>query len=82
MKDKFKRSAAVVADRFKAVDRYSRIITFSFEGKESFGTLLGGFVSVITYVVLFIYAYVVLRIMFERKGTVFKNVITKLYYKK
>ena len=78
MKDKLRRSAAVVADKFKAVDRYSRIITFSFGGKESFGTLLGGFVSVITYVVLFIYAYTILKIMFEKKGTMFKLLITKL----
>ena len=67
----------MIARKIKSFDRYSRIITFSFKGKESFGTLFGGFISLATYIVLTIYAYAILRIMFERNGTT-KNITTTI----
>ena len=69
MKERFKHGARLAADKIKSVDRYSRTITFSFRGKESFGTLLGGLMSIATYVVLMLYAYSILRIMFEKNDT-------------
>ena len=67
MKERFKNGASFAANKVKSIDRYSRTITFSFRGKESFGTLFGGLVSIATYVVLMLYAYSILRIMFEKK---------------
>ena len=69
MKIGLKLGLKIVSDKIKSVDRYSRTITFTFNNKSSFGTIFGGLVSIVTYVVLVIYAYVVFRTMFERNGT-------------
>ena len=69
MKERFKHGARLAADKVKSVDRYSKTITFSFRGKERFGTLFGGLVSIATYLVLLLYAYSMLRIMFEKNDT-------------
>ena len=69
MKEIFKKSFDFVTDKVRGVDRYSRTISFTYKDKESFGTLFGGFVSVITYIILLIYSYLMLRITFEKSGT-------------
>ena len=69
MKDGLKLGSKILADKMKSVDRYSRVITFTYKNKDSFGTVFGGLVSIATYFVLALYAYAVLRIMFERNGT-------------
>ena len=69
MKVRFKHGVRFAADKVKSVDRYSKTITFSFRGKERFGTLFGGLVSIATYLVLLLYAYSMLRIMFEKNDT-------------
>ena len=69
MKIGLKLGLKIISDKIKSVDRYSRTITLTFNNKISFGTVFGGLVPIITYVVLAIYAYVVFRTMFERNGT-------------
>ena len=70
MKDGLKLGSKILADKVKSVDRYSRVITFTYKSKDCFGTVFGGLVSIATYFVLALYAYAVLRIMFERNGTI------------
>ena len=57
------------ADKIKAIDRYSRTISFTFNCRNEFGTTLGGLASIVTYIILALYAYTLLKIMFERSGT-------------
>ena len=56
-------------DKIVSVDRYSKPINLSYKNKDSFGTLFGGIMSIATYVALTLYAYLILRIMYERTGT-------------
>ena len=69
MKEKIKFVMNLTSDKIRSIDRYSKNITFSFRGKESFSTLFGGQVSIFTYILLMIYAYSILKIMFERNST-------------
>ena len=69
MKARFIRGSKILLDKVKDSDRYSRVITFTYNDKNSFGTVFGGLVSFVTYLILALYAYVILRIMFEKNGT-------------
>ena len=57
------------ADKIKTIDRYYRTISFTFNCRNEFGTVIGGLVSIATYIILALYAYTLLKIMFERSGT-------------
>ena len=46
MKEGLKIGTEMVTDKIKAIDRYSRAITFTYKNKDSFGTTFGRFVSV------------------------------------
>ena len=45
----------------KYFDRYPNIISFTFKGESEFKTFIGGFISIGTFVVLGLYAYIVLK---------------------
>ena len=78
MKGVYNRAFDIVADKVKSVDRYSKVISFTFRDKESFGTLLGGFVSIATYIVIALYAYLMMRIVFEKNAT--KQIIVLMHF--
>ena len=69
MRNGINRGAKIVSEKIRGIDRYSRIITFTYKNKDTFGTVFGGLVSIATYLVLAIYASAILKIMLERKGT-------------
>ena len=46
MKEGLKISMEIVTGKIKAIDRYSRVITFTYKNKDSFGAIFDGFVSV------------------------------------
>ena len=52
MKEGLKIGTEIVTDKIKAIDRYSRAITFTYKNKDSFGTTFGGFVSVAHWIYL------------------------------
>ena len=55
-----------MTDGIRYFDRYPRLITFSYNRKEEFKTLIGGMISIATFTVLILYAYVVFRTMIEK----------------
>ena len=55
-----------LADGFRYFDRYPRLITFTYNKKEEFKTLIGGTISIATFIVLILYAYVVGRTLIEK----------------
>ena len=55
-----------LADGFRYFDRYPRLITFTYNKKEEFKTLVGGTISIATFTVLILYAYVVVRTMIQK----------------
>ena len=69
MKNGHKHAINFASNKIKEIDRYSRIISFTYNDREEFGTVFGGLVSLVTYIVLAIYAYTLLKIMFEKNGT-------------
>ena len=56
-------------DFTKYFDRYPRIISFSYKGKEEFRTFIGGIISIGTFVVLILYAYIMFSILIFKKDT-------------
>ena len=58
-----------VSSAISGFDRYPKILSFTYKKKEEFKTIVGGIISIATYVVLLLYAYVMLRIMFEKRNT-------------
>ena len=46
MKEGLKIGTEMVTDKIKAIDRYSRAITFTYKNKDSFGTTFGRFVII------------------------------------
>ena len=55
-----------LSDGLRYFDRYPRLITFTYNKKEEFKTLIGGFISFATFIVLILYVYVVVRTMIEK----------------
>ena len=50
MKEGLKISMEIVTGKIKAIDRYSRVITFTYKNKDSFGAIFDGFVSVARWI--------------------------------
>ena len=61
--------ADLIADGTRYFDRYPKLITFTYNRRDEFRTIIGGVVSIATYVVLILYSYLMVRIMFERSDT-------------
>ena len=67
--DSLAKAADYLIDWTRHLDRYPKMITFTYNKKEEFKTIIGGVVSIATYIVLILYAYLIIRIMFEKNDT-------------
>ncbi|CAI2381127.1 unnamed protein product [Moneuplotes crassus] len=69
-----------ITDKVKSYDMYPRSINFTMGGEEEFKTLIGGGFSLIIKVVILFYAYLMLRLMYERKNNQksVNNVVTDI----
>mmetsp|Transcript_43536 Transcript_43536/g.51245 ORF Transcript_43536/g.51245 Transcript_43536/m.51245 type:complete len:204 (-) Transcript_43536:508-1119(-) len=56
-------------DKVKGFDRYAKPITFTYKGEGEFTTLIGGVITIGSLVVLSLYAYIMVKILIEKKDT-------------
>ena len=64
--DSLAKAADCLINWTRHLDRYPKLITFTYNKKEEFKTIIGGVVSIATYIVLILYAFLMTRIMFEK----------------
>ena len=58
-----------ITNNVRAGDLYAKNITLTYAGKSSYKTIIGGMVSLMIYLSLFVYAWILLSVMFRRKDT-------------
>ncbi|CAI2386664.1 unnamed protein product [Moneuplotes crassus] len=63
------RVSSYCTSTLKSFDMYPHTVSFTFKGQEEFKTMIGGFISFVIKVVILYYAYVMVRLMLERKNT-------------
>ena len=55
-----------IPNGIRFLDRYPKHITFTYKNKKEFKSLIGGLISIGTFVVLLLYTYATLRILIEK----------------
>ena len=58
-----------IAEKIKSQDEYAKSVSFSFNGNDSFDTLLGGFVSVVLKLFALAIAILLTISIFQRDST-------------
>ena len=53
----------------KSFDNFGKAITFTYKGEEEFKTFIGGVMSLFAFVILVIYAQLMIRVMLDRNDT-------------